>query len=146
MRVEQISVFLRNELGVLSELLKKLGEQQINILGMTINEAASFGELRLVTDKVAEAKNVLNELVVSFNVVKVLVVALDDRPGELMKIAVLLSENEINIDYIYTLSAGKAHSYVAIKTWNMDITERLLNEHNMRLVSIDDIVHNQGKQ
>ena len=48
MRVEQISVLLRNEPGVLKKILESISEGDINILGLTINETAAFGELRLV--------------------------------------------------------------------------------------------------
>lgn len=139
MRVSQISVLLRNELGVLSEILTQFTEKKINIMGLTINETASFGELRLIVDNIGGAKEILLEMGVSFNIVKILVVELEDRPGELMRIAMMLSDNDINIDYMYTLSSGHKKSYVTIKTWNMDDTEALLQEAGMTIVSIKDI-------
>ncbi len=140
MRVEQISVLLRNQPGVLGDVLSKLTEKNINILGLTINENANFGELRIIVDKIKETKEVLNDLAVSFNVVKIIVSKMNDKPGQLMNLTKLLSQNDINIDYIYTLSSGKNSAFVAIKTWNMTETEELLKENDFELTAIDDIM------
>ena len=50
MRVEQFSILLRNEPGVLSNVLNELSNNNLNILGLTINETTNFGELRIVVD------------------------------------------------------------------------------------------------
>lgn len=141
MRVEQISVLLRNEPGVLSRILEAISNGNINILGLTINETAAFGELRIVVSDTQKAHEILNKIDVSHNIVKIIVVNLPDKPGELMKIAKLLSENEINIDYIYTLSAGKNSAYIAIKSWDMPATEEILNENGIRIVALKEINH-----
>jgi len=140
MRVEQISVLLRNQPGVLGDVLSKLTEKNINILGLTINENANFGELRIIVDKIKEAKDVLNDLAVSFNIVKIIVSKMNDKPGQLMALTKLLSQNDINIDYIYTLSSGKNSAFVAIKTWNMTETEELLKNNDFELTGIDEIM------
>ncbi len=137
MRVEQFSILLRNEPGVLSRVLENLSRARINILGLTINETANFGELRLVVDKSAEAKEILKGMAVSFNVVKVIVVRLENKPGELLKIAHLMSKNDINIDYIYTLASVDKGALVVIKTWNMAETERLLAENKFEMVDLE---------
>ncbi len=139
MRVEQFSILLRNEPGVLSRVLENLSRANINILGLTINETANFGELRLVVDKSAEAKEILKGMAVSFNVVKIIVVRLENKPGELLKIAHLMSKNDINIDYIYTLASLDKGALVAIKTWNMTETERILTEHCFEMVDLDKL-------
>lgn len=141
MRVEQISVLLRNEPGVLSRILEAISNGNINILGLTINETAAFGELRIVVNDTQKTHEILNKIDVSHNVVKIIVVNLPDKPGELMKIAKLLSENEINIDYIYTLSAGKNSAYIAIKSWDMPATEEILIENKIKIVTLKEINH-----
>ncbi len=137
MRIQQFSVLLRNEPGVLSKILKSLSKENINIVGLTINENANFGELRLVVDDPEKTKAILKDMAVSYNVVKIIVVKLPNKPGELLKIANLLSESDINIDYIYTLASTKNFGYVAIKTWNMTDTENLLKEYSID--SVEDI-------
>jgi len=140
MRVEQISVLLRNEPGVLSKILEAISHGNINILGLTINETAAFGELRLVVSDTKKTNELLEKIDVSHNIVKIIVVNIPDKPGELLKIARLLSENDINIDYMYTLSAGKDSAYIAIKSWDMPATEEILSENGFRLVPIDGII------
>ena len=140
MRVEQISILIRNEPGVLSKILESMSRGKINILGLTINETAAFGELRLIVDDMTKTKKILEDVDVSHNIVKVIVVNLPDKPGELLKIARLLSENDINIDYMYTLSAGSKNAYIAIKSWDMAATEELLLKEDMKIVSLEDII------
>lgn len=140
MRVEQISVLLRNEPGVLSKILEAISNGNINILGLTINETAAFGELRIVVSDTQKAKEILEKIDVSYNIVKIIVVSLPDKPGELMKIAKLLSDNDINIDYMYTLSAGRNNAFIAIKSWDMPATEEILGEKGMKIVSINEII------
>ncbi|HOW52694.1 MAG TPA: hypothetical protein PLV42_11710 [bacterium] len=137
MRVEQISILLRNEPGVLSRILENLSRASVNILGLTINETANFGELRIVTDKCAMAKEILKEMAVSYNVVKIIVIKLDNKPGELLKIAHLMSKNDINIDYIYTLASVDKGALIAVKTWNMAETEKILGENHFEMVDLD---------
>jgi len=139
MRVEQISILIRNEPGVLSKILESMTNGDINILGLTINETAVFGELRLIVDDMAKTKKILEDVDVSHNIVKVIVVNLPDKPGELLKIARLLSDNDINIDYMYTLSAGHKNAFIAIKSWDMAATEELLLSEGMEIVSLEQI-------
>jgi len=70
MRVEQISVLLRNEPGVLKKILESISEGNINILGLTINETASLGELRLVVSDTKKTSEILKKMDLSHNVVK----------------------------------------------------------------------------
>lgn len=139
MRVEQISVLLRNEPGVLKKILESISEGNINILGLTINETAAFGELRLVVNDTKKARDILKKMDLSHNVVKVIVVDLQDKPGKLLEIARLLSENDINIDYIYTLASGNNSALIAIKTWDMNATEEILLANNIKIVTLENM-------
>lgn len=139
MRVEQISVLLRNEPGVLKKILESISEGNINILGLTINETAAFGELRLVVNDTKKARDILKKMDLSHNVVKVIVVDLQDKPGKLLEIARLLSENDINIDYIYTLASGNNSALIAIKTWDMNATEEILLANKIKIVTLENM-------
>ncbi|MBP5405893.1 acetolactate synthase [bacterium] len=139
MRVEQISVLLRNEPGVLKKILESISEGDINILGLTINETAAFGELRLVVNDTKKARDILKKMDLSHNVVKVIVVDLQDKPGKLLEIARLLSENDINIDYIYTLASGNNSALIAIKTWDMNATEEILLANKIKIVTLENM-------
>ena len=139
MRVEQISVLLRNEPGVLKKILESISEGNINILGLTINETAAFGELRLVVNDTKKARDILKKMDLSHNVVKVIVVDLQDKPGKLRESARLLSENDINIDYMYTLASGTNSALIAIKTWDMNATEEILLANKIKIVTLENM-------
>ncbi len=139
MKTEQFTILLNNEPGVLNKILSKMSKSSINILGLTINETGSFGELRLIVDKLQEAKNLFKKLGITANTVKVLVVETDNKPGQLSNIAAILSKEDINIDYIYTISSTGKKAYTVVKTWNMEETEELFTEHGINMVSIETL-------
>ncbi len=139
MRVEQISVLLRNEPGVLKKILESISDGNINIIGLTINETAALGELRLVVSDTKKTREILKKMDLSHNVVKIIVVDIEDKPGKLLEIARLLSENNINIDYIYTLASGKKTALIAIKTWDMTATEDILLKNKIKIVTLEDL-------
>lgn len=137
MKTEQFTILLNNEPGVLNKILNKMTKSTINILGLTINETGSLGELRLIVDKIQEAKNLFKKLAITANTVKVLIIETDNKPGQLSTIAAILSKEDINIDYIYTISSTGQKAYTVVKTWNMEETEELFAEHGIDTVTID---------
>jgi hypothetical protein len=59
MHVEQISVFLENKAGRLSEVTSILSENNINIRALSLADTSDFGVLRLIVDNNDKAREVL---------------------------------------------------------------------------------------
>jgi hypothetical protein len=55
MKVEQISVFLENKSGRLSEVTRILGDGGINLRALTLADTTDFGILRLIVNDNARA-------------------------------------------------------------------------------------------
>ena len=49
--MRQLSVFIANEAGRVSEVTGLLGESGVNIRGFSVSDTADYGILRLVVDK-----------------------------------------------------------------------------------------------
>jgi hypothetical protein len=97
----QLSVFLKNEPGVLAAICDTLARQKINIFGMAVMDAVDHAVLRLVVSNPKNAMLILEErgMLVMDN--EVLQLSIPNKPGTLGKVAARLARAKINIDYAY---------------------------------------------
>jgi hypothetical protein len=101
MLVEQIAVFLENKSGRLAEITAILAENQINIRALSVADTADFGILRLIVDKVEQAKTVLRENGFTVGKTQVLAVEIEDKTGGLAKVLKCITNAGINVEYMY---------------------------------------------
>ena len=81
MLVKQISVFLENKPGRLSEAAEVLAKNGIDISALSLADTDEYGVLRMIVSDPDKAKNALGESGVICKVTDALVVAIDDRPA-----------------------------------------------------------------
>ena len=111
MEIKQISVFLENTTGRLSEVTKVLANAGINLRAISIADTADFGILRLIVDKTNEAINALNAAGFTTRQTNVAAVEIEDKPGSLARLMELFQQQQVNIEYLYAsleCNAGKA--------------------------------------
>jgi len=101
MKVEQISIFIENKSGRLAEITRILGEAGINIRALSLADTSDFGILRLIVNKVEQAKMVLKEKGFTVNKTEVVAVEVPDQPGGLSAILQVLDREQINVEYMY---------------------------------------------
>lgn len=104
MKIQQLSVFLENRKGRLTELTKILAANDINISAFSIADATDYGMLRLIVGRPELAKKVLTEHGFSVNVTEVACIIVPNEPGGLYKALNILSDNNIDIDYMYAFA------------------------------------------
>jgi len=121
----EISLFMKNEPGELGKLATAFGEEGINIDAMTIQDASSYVQslfkargkslkriasaasdnsmrkdsaqyalLRLLVDKTTENAYI-------YDIMPVIALELENRPGELAGITRKFGEEGVNINYVY---------------------------------------------
>ena len=61
MYITQLSIFVENKFGRLSEILDVLAENQVDIRALSMADTSEFGILRMIVDDVEKAKVVLAE-------------------------------------------------------------------------------------
>lgn len=101
MQAEQISVFLENKAGRLSEVTGILAEANVNIRALALADTSDFGVLRLIVDDNARAISVLKENGFTVGKTEVVAAQVKDEPGGLHYILDTLRSNNINIEYMY---------------------------------------------
>jgi hypothetical protein len=114
MQVEQISVFLENKSGRLSEVTAILTESRVNIRALALADTSDFGVLRLIVDDTEKALATLKNN--GFTVGKTIVVAVEvaDKPGGLHEILTLLHEGGLNVEYMYAFVRKSGEKAVMI--------------------------------
>jgi hypothetical protein len=114
MQVEQISVFLENKSGRLSEVTGILAEAGVNIRALALADTSDFGVLRLIVDDNEKAVAALKNSGFTLGKTQVVAVEVEDRPGGLNSILEILKGNDINVEYMYAYVRHSAQNAVMI--------------------------------
>jgi len=114
MGMKQISVFLENTTGRLCEVTRTLAKAGINLRAINIADTAEFGILRIIADNTEEAANVLKAAGFTIRMTTVAAVEIDDKPGSLDKLIVMIQKFGINIEYLYASLGGNSGKAVVI--------------------------------
>jgi len=138
MTIKQLSVFLEDKSGRLTELTKILAENDINITALSIADAADYGIIRMVVGRPERAVKVLKEHGFSVNITEVACLIVPNKPGGLYKALQILTDNNIDIDYMYAFDSG-SRATVVIRTANISGVIRILQEHKLELLKASQI-------
>lgn len=98
---KQISIFLENKAGRLSHVTRTLGEANINIRALSIADTADFGILRIIVNEPDKAYRILKEAGFTVSETEVIAVQVADTPGSLASILDQMSDEDLNIEYLY---------------------------------------------
>jgi hypothetical protein len=131
----QLSVFIANESGRVSEVTGLLGEHGINIRGFSVSDTAEYGILRLVVDRPDDALAVLKEATFTVREDEVICIDLPDKPGGLAGVLKMVADAGVNIEYVYSLVA----TFVVINVADVDRALHLLGDRPVKLMSQEDI-------
>jgi len=133
--VKQLSVFIENKTGRVSEVSEVLGAAGVNIRGFSVSDTADYGIVRLVVDDPEAAQKVLGEAGFTVKVSDVICMNLPDRPGGLAEILKIVSDAGVNIEYVYSLIS----TYAVINVADIDRALALLKDKPVQLVTQEEI-------
>ncbi len=139
MFAKQLTVFIENRSGRLSEVLNVLKENKINILSLSLADTTEFGLLRLIVDNAALGKEKLNENGFSSLLSNVSIIEIPHKSGSLQTLLKVIDENGVNIEYMYGLSIESDAAYVVLKASNLDVLDKILEDNKVRTISCDDL-------
>jgi hypothetical protein len=140
MRVEQIAVFLENKSGRLAEITSVLAEKNINIRALSVADTADFGILRLIVDKVDEAKQILKENGFTVGKTNVIAVEVPDRIGGLAGVLKTIAAVQLNVEYMYAFVNKSGENAVLIFRFDdMDKAIAALENDRFTILSSDQV-------
>lgn len=130
---KQLSVFLENLHERLASVTRLLGDNGINLRGLTIADAEDFGILRLLVSEPERTLRVLHSHNLAAKVTDVLSVEIEDRPGALATVLDCLQEGDVSIEYLY-VTHSDCKPLVVLKVEHLDRGAHLLRSAGYNLV------------
>jgi hypothetical protein len=143
MPIPQVSVYLDNRPGSLSEAMAQLDKNQIKIFALSIADAGEFGLVRLISEDPAKATKVLED--VDYNLAKsrknteVTAVFMGNE-DKISKITKILADGSINIEYAYS-SAVHVDGKIALilRASDVENAEKILKANGVTILSLVEI-------
>jgi hypothetical protein len=143
MPIQQVSVFLDNRPGSLSELITYLDRFKIKIFALSIADAGEFGLIRMITEDAGRATKILEDA--DFNLAKSkknieVTVILTTEKDKISRIAKILGDNDFNIEYAYSSAVRIDGKFaLVLRVDDLDKAERILEENDIAILSLDEI-------
>jgi len=141
--VPQVSVFLDNHPGSLSQVIEKLDVNRIRIFALSIADKGEFGLVRMITEDPARATKLLEDA--EFNLAKAkknieVAVALITDKDHISRITKVLGENGLNIEYAYSSAVHFDGKFALVLRVNdLERAEKILIDNNVETLSLDEI-------
>lgn len=114
MQIRQISIFLENKPGQLSQICRDLADAEINIATLSLADTSDFGIVRMIVDDHEKAKKVLAEKGNVAKVCEVVAVCVPDKPGGMAGVMAALDSAGVNIEYSYAFSFHRGEKAVLV--------------------------------
>lgn len=141
--VQQLSVFLQNKSGKIAAVVRALSDSGVDIRALSIADTTDFGILRMLVSDISAAKAALAEQNCILSVNEVTVVAVPDAPGGLSRVLSLMAQEEIDIEYMYSLiDRGKEDAYMVFRVSDEKRLLKVLSENGLSAVAPDKLCLN----
>ncbi len=138
MKIKQLSVFLEDRSGRLTEMTQILANHEINITALSVAETTDYGIVRMVVGKPDVAQEFLADAGFSVRLTEVVCVGMPDKAGSLHYILEILADNSVNVDYMYAFS-NKDVALAVIRAEDIDRVIDILEKQNVKLLQQKDI-------
>lgn len=141
MTVNQISVFLENRPGTLTNMTALLAENGIDMRALSLAETNDFGIVRIIVDDVYKAATVLKDGGFVHKLTPVLAVLIPDEPGGLHRVLQVLTEAGVNVEYMYAFLGGGDvdHAYMIFRVQEPQKAAAALGARGIKLVDQENI-------
>jgi len=138
MIVKQLSIFLENKQGRLTEVAKMLGEADVNMTAFSIADNSDFGILRLIVSDPEQAYDLLLKNKFAVTLTDVVCLLCPNTPGSLAKALDILNEGNVFIEYMYAFSTNE-QAYVIIKAQDIEKCVETLQKNKLKLLAANDL-------
>ena len=138
MVAKQLSIFLENRTGRLTEVVGVLARENINLSALCIAENADFGILRVIVSDPDKAYEVLKQNHFAVNITDVIGINCPNIPGALAKVLDYLTDASVSIEYMYSF-ANNNSANVIIRPSDLEKCVQVLTEKKVDLLAANDL-------
>jgi hypothetical protein len=138
MIINQLSVFLENKSGRLTEVLEVLGKENIRITALSVADTAEFGILRLIVPDPEKTRELLKKHNFTVNLTEVISVMAPNEAQHYAKILRVLSDLDISVEYTYAFSLGDK-SLIILRCSNTEEAIKALKSHEVEFLKASDL-------
>ncbi|MBE5743594.1 MAG: ACT domain-containing protein [Clostridiales bacterium] len=139
MTAKQLSVFIENRKGRLSEVLDVLKENGVSIISLSLADTTEYGLLRLIVNNPEQGREQLAKAGFSTLLSDVLIIKIPHVAGSLQAILKKIEKEDINVEYLYGLSIESEQAYVVLKASDAQRTSKVLEENGIETLLPDQI-------
>lgn len=139
MTIKQISLFLENKFGRLSELLSILSKADVHIVSATVADTSDYGILRLITSDQQKAYKTLKENGVLVSVNEVVAIGIDPLASDFAKVVDLFTRKGINIEYMYCFNFA-TKLVLVMRCSNIDAVREVVRDNNLTFITETDLM------
>ena len=140
MSITQISIFLENRAGQLSEITKILSDNSIDLKALNIAETADYGILRIISDDSDKAAKLLRDNGFIVTETPVAAAAVPNKAGGLNELLNIISKEEIDIEYMYSVFGQKdGLAYMIFKVKDVEAFISVLEKYFITVADNSDL-------
>lgn len=139
MTAKQVSVFIENRQGRLTDVLHVLKENDVNILSISLADTTEYGLLRLIVNKPERAREVLIAGGFSSMITDVLIIKVPHITGALQSILELVAKKNVSIEYMYGLSVEANDASIVMKTNDLAVACEVLKSAEIDTMTDEEI-------
>lgn len=141
MSIKQLSIFLENKSGRLTEVLETLGQEKINIAAMSIADTSEYGILRLIVSNPDEAFKLLKARQFSVNLTDVIGIETGSDALSFANIIKQFSEAAISVEYMYAF-AFHNKGVLVMRTDDRQKAFKIIEQQKFSVVTVNDVFKN----
>jgi hypothetical protein len=138
MLAKQLSIFLENKSGRLTEVTEVLGKAGVNLSAMSIADNSDFGILRCIVSNPDLGYKVLKDAHFTVKLTDVIGFTCPNTPGSLAVVLKCLSDAGVFIEYMYSFSNGDSAN-VVIRPSDLKLCDQILESKKVDLIAASDL-------
>lgn len=140
MNIQQITVFLENRTGQLSQITKLLADANVDVRAISIAETSDYGLARMIVDDAHKASEILLQHGDILSLTPVWAVEVPDRPAGLAELLSMLAEANVAVEYMYSLFTHKdGYAYMVLRVSDDAKFLNAVGTHSIKLMSMEDL-------
>ena len=139
-QVRQFSVFLQNKVGALLEVVRLLDDNNIIVLALSIAESSESAIGRMIVSDPDRTSELFRERDIPHSECALMVVELDEGPGDLSRVLAALLMAEVNIHFSYPLLVRpRGRAVLALHLDDIECSSSVLRGEGFQILSQGDL-------